>query len=97
MILEGEFRSRPDAALRPKDKAAAGCHLLWLLSFGQAKESNSLVARERLIATDTFTRCPVAISIQTRYTTIIQIMHRLIARIHLSTQMLTSASSIAGL
>jgi len=24
-----------------------GCHLLWLLSFGQAKESNSPVARER--------------------------------------------------
>ena len=35
-----EFRSRPDAALRTKEQVAAGCRLLWLLSFGQAKESN---------------------------------------------------------
>jgi hypothetical protein len=40
-FLLGEFRSRPDAALRPKDEAATGCSFLWLLSFEQAKESHS--------------------------------------------------------
>jgi len=30
----------PVAALRPKETSGTGCRLLWLLSFGQAKESN---------------------------------------------------------
>jgi hypothetical protein len=41
-----EFRSRPYAALRPKDEAAAGQPFLSPISFGYAKEIGSLTKRK---------------------------------------------------
>jgi hypothetical protein len=47
-----------------QDTSGRGCHLLWLLSFGQAKESNSPAGRDRQIQTNS--RLNTLIGVQLR-------------------------------
>jgi len=39
--LIGEFPIAVTKSAQSQETSGRGCHLLWLLSFGQAKESNS--------------------------------------------------------